>query len=106
MYSTIVLNEQEKKIAKDIVNHAEKEGSYKSNWYVGIAADPEDRLFNDHNVSKDNGWWIYRDAGTNTSARRIESYLLDNYGFDGGAGGGDHTTKFVYAYLKTYKTNP
>jgi len=106
MFSTIVLNEKEKKIANEIVGHAEKEGSSKSNWYLGIASNPEDRLFSDHNVSKDNGWWIYRDAETHNSARKIESYLLDTCRFDGGPGGGDYTTKFVYAYRKTHTTNP
>ncbi len=29
-----------------------------SDWYVGIASDPRDRLFNDHNVDEQNGFWM------------------------------------------------
>ena len=28
-------------------------------WYVGIASDPEDRLFGDHNVSKNKDHWAH-----------------------------------------------
>lgn len=31
----------------------------KSNWYVGIATYPRDRLFRDHCVDERNGQWIY-----------------------------------------------
>ena len=105
MFNTVVFNEKEKKIASEIVTYVEKEGSNKSSWYLGIASNPKDRLFKDHNVSE-NGWWIYSDAETHVSARNIENYLLNSYGFDGGTGGGDYTTKFVYAYRKTHTTNP
>lgn len=46
-------------------------------WYVGIAADPPKRLFNDHNVDKTGGNWIYQDAGDADSARIIEQHLID-----------------------------
>jgi len=33
-----------------------------SDWYVGIAAIPRDRLFIDHSVDEKNGAWIFREA--------------------------------------------
>ena len=93
-------------IVQEIIAHIQKEGSSYSSWYVGIASDPESRLFSDHGVSKDNGWWIYQDAGNEENARAIEKYILENYRTAGGSGGGDYTTKFVYAYKKTSTTNP
>lgn len=92
-------------IVNEIIQHVNKEGSHKSNWYVGIASIPRDRLFNDHNV-QENSWWIFRSAGNDFSARRIEKHLINTYGFDGGSGGGDSSTIFVYAYRKTHSTNP
>jgi len=88
-------------IANDIKNHADNEGSGYHNWYCGIAADPDQRLFNDHNVPKGEGkaWWIKRNAGTEQSARDTEEYLL-NLGFEGDSGGGDYTTIHIYAYKK------
>lgn len=106
MYTNIEsLSYQETAIANEIIKHANEEGSHKANWYVGIASEPRDRLFDGHNV-QEKSWWIFRDAKTDTSARKIEKYLIDSFGFDGGGGGGGYTTKFVYAYRKTHTTNP
>jgi hypothetical protein len=75
------------------------------NCYVGITSAIESRLFSEHNVSKENGHWISQTASSNNVAREIEQHFLDA-GMDGGPGGGDDTSKIVYAYLKTSYTNP
>jgi hypothetical protein len=67
-------------------------------WYVGIACDPRDRLFNAHCVAEKGGCWIYRNAGTDSAARAIEKYFIDA-GCKGGPCGGDNNTTFIYAYL-------
>ena len=90
-------------IIDDIANHF-KNKVY-SECYVGITSDVDDRLFGDHNVPKENGHWIYRTAISDTVAREIEKHFLDS-GMDGGGGGGDATSKIVYAYKKTSSTNP
>jgi len=43
----------------EIVAFMDKQGRAYSNWYCGIASNPKDRLFREHNVSEENGW-IYR----------------------------------------------
>jgi hypothetical protein len=73
-------------------------------WYVGIASNPINRLFVEHNVNKDNGNWIYGEAISAENARATEIYLIKQYGFDGDTGGGDEATRFVYAYRKTSTT--
>lgn len=75
------------------------------NCYVGITSDVQSRLFGDHKVSKENGRWIYRTASSNSVAREIEQHFLDA-GMDGAPGGGDATSKIVYAYRKTSYTKP
>lgn len=91
-------------IKTEIKDHIrECSGSY-SDWYVGIASDPKDRLFNEHNVDRENGTWIYRECESSSIAREIEEYFVE-LGTDGGFGGGDYTTKLVYAYKKTASTN-
>ena len=88
-----------------IIAHMNKQGGPVNKWYAGIAADARRRLFSDHNVSEDNGWWIYQSCKSSSDARAVEKALLE-YGCDGGEGGGDATTTKAYAYLKTLTTNP
>ena len=74
-------------------------------WYVGIASDVRDRLFNDHNVHEQNDQWTHATAHTNAIARQVEADFL-GAGCDGGKGGGDSATKTVYVYLKSARTDP
>jgi len=74
-----------------------------SKWYIGIAADPEDRLFNSHKVEKV-GYWIHCPCDSFLDARKVERYFVEKRGANGGQGGGDHNTKSVYAYKITSYT--
>lgn len=89
------------KIVSEITDYVGS--SSKSTWYAGIAADARDRLFNGHSVDEKAGKWIYRTADSEAIARASEKALHD-LGFDGGTGGGDTSTKMVYAYKKTPET--
>ena len=72
------------------------QGDYLGNWYVGIASDIQKRLFEDRSVAD---CFIYEKAINIAHARSAEQMLL-NSGFDGGTGGGDYTTTYVYAFKK------
>jgi hypothetical protein len=89
----------------EIKSHIDKSGEPYRNWYAGIATDARKRLFEDHNVSEENGWWTYRTCSTDKDARAVEEALF-KLGCDGDVGGGDESTTAVYAYLKTSTTNP
>jgi hypothetical protein len=82
-----------------------KWGGYYSDWYAGIASDPRQRLFNDHNVDEKKDGWIFREAFNSESARSVEDYFVNVLKTSGNTGGGDNTTKFVYAYKKASHTN-
>jgi hypothetical protein len=86
------------KIVSDIVAHQESSGASPVSWYAGIAADPDERLFVNHHVRRQGDWWIFRKASSANEARAIEQQLLAVAGFQGGPGGGDNSTVFVYAY--------
>jgi len=77
-----------------------------SKWYVGITDDPQRRLFQEHKVKKEEGPWIYRQCSNCSIAREVEEYLLAKYKTDGGNGGGNNSTIYVYAYKKKSYTNP
>ncbi|MCH7905490.1 MAG: hypothetical protein IH944_13120 [Armatimonadetes bacterium] len=53
---------------------------------------------------KGTGFWIHRNTDSAVAARGIEQHLID-LGFEGGAGGGDASTTYVYAYKKTLHTD-
>lgn len=76
-----------------------KTGDY-NQWYAGIAAVPKKRVFDEHGVKHD---WIWRECQSSDSARWVEDELLD-LGCKGDTGGGDNSTKFVYAYKITNDT--
>jgi hypothetical protein len=81
----------------DIKAHvAECGGSYPQ-WYVGVAADARQRLFNDHAVSEKGDSWIYRQCTSSDVARAVEKHFLAQ-SMKGGSGGGDDTSDYVYAY--------
>ncbi|GIW62200.1 MAG: hypothetical protein KatS3mg090_0026 [Patescibacteria group bacterium] len=42
-------------IISEIKSHMAQCGGSYSDWYVGIATDPRERLFIDHNVDEKNG---------------------------------------------------
>lgn len=85
-------------IIDEIERYITQYGRGISAWYVGIAAKPRDRLFDDHSVDEENDAWIFRTASSSSVAREIEKYFL-NKGARGGAGGGGADSKAVYAYL-------
>ncbi|MEE8346027.1 MAG: hypothetical protein V3S20_01645 [Dehalococcoidia bacterium] len=72
-------------------------------WYVGIAADPDERL-SEHGL-RENDWYLVRRLGSADAARRVEDFLL-KLGCDGGSGGGDEESTAVYAYWKRGHTTP
>jgi len=87
-------------IIDDILNHIHKNSTDSDYWYVGITKDIEERLFTFHNVTS---CYIYRQAPSSKIAREIETYFLE-LGADGGSGGGDDDSSFVYAYKITNNT--
>lgn len=93
-------------IVADFTAHIKKRGGAYSAWYVGITKDASDRLFVGHSVSKEKDAWIYRQADSNSTARDVESYFVNTVGTDGGTGGGDFASNYVYAYKKNQHTNP
>lgn len=91
-----------KQIVEAILKHIGSED--KSKWYVGIATNIRDRLFNEHNVDEnDEDLYCYKKASSENEARDTEKHLLDNYAFKGDTGGGDKP-EYVYAYKITSET--
>ena len=73
-------------------------GTY-ANYYVGVAANPKDRLLSGHGLDDKGGrdTWRYDTASSASVARRVEAHFLAS-GMKGGPGGGDASSLGVYIY--------
>ncbi|MDR0722743.1 MAG: hypothetical protein LBF75_08165 [Treponema sp.] len=85
-------------IIEEIESYIRTYGNVFTKWYVGITSDIDQRLFSDHNVSKDEQYYIWRRAKTSDIAREIEKHFIDVHKTKGGPGGGDNKSDCVYAY--------
>jgi hypothetical protein len=93
-------------IARKILEYMKQVGGAPSEWCGGITSDPNKRIFTDHAVRQNGDAWIYEPASTAQIAREVETYLLNTVGAAGGTGGGDNTSRVVYAYRMTANTKP
>ena len=73
-----------------------------ADWYAGITSDPEARLFDEHAVDQE-GSWAYAECLNDDVARGAEQLLLE-LGYQGGPGGGNESSVFVYVYETTVDT--
>lgn len=90
-----------------IVAYIGARGGRYSEWYCGVAADCEDRLFNGHRLGdKSYRWWVATDACSDNSAATLARDAVRHLGCDGGPSPGDKEAVHVYAYLKGSSTNP
>lgn len=96
----------QEEVIRDFDAHIKKSNrQYYSDFYVGITNDINRRLFEEHNVSRENSWWIYSPCDDEKTARKVEKHYLD-MGMQGDTGGGTgkNDAKYVYCYLVTSYT--
>ena len=64
-------------IISDFDAHLQKSSKeYYRDFYVGITNDIERRLYTEHNVCKDNAWWIWREATNKATAQAVVHQAL------------------------------
>ncbi len=94
--------EEAMSIEQEIDNLIQKTGANYREWYVGLAINPRQRLFSGHNVNEQSGAWLFRDAGSEATARDLETIFLKK-GCKGGALKRD-SSRHIYAYKMTRTT--
>lgn len=100
-----MINQYAEDIIKKIGSEIQRVGLPHSRWYVGIAENPKERVFGAHSVSEELDIFFICKANSAEEARIAENELLKK-GCDGGSGGGNQDSIWVYAYLKSNRTNP
>lgn len=91
-------------IISEFKEYMNDHGGAATSWYVGVATDPEDRLFNEHSVQRNGDAWIYDEAYSAEAAASIEKYFIEIVGTDGSGGGWTGTSDWVYLYRKAPHT--
>lgn len=71
-------------------------------YYAGITDNPQRRL-GEHQVDPANGKYSWAQCATDAISRDAER-ILHEIGYEGGTGGGDELSVFVYAYKITPAT--
>ena len=90
-------------VMAEINAHMKRSGFPNSRWCVGITSDVNQRLHGYHRVPKVNHWFIHRQCASAEEARSIEA-AYHSAGCKGAGGGGDYTSRYIYAYLITSET--
>lgn len=93
-------------IIREISTYMEEQGGFPNDWYVGIAEDAREALFNNHHVDWERGRWLFQPADSSCEAKGIEEHFLIIVGTDGGNSDGNGAARQVYAYRKSYRTTP
>ena len=91
----------------EILAYMKEFGGDFNDWYVGIAADPKDIMFQTHKVHKEDDIWLHKQALTFTACKTIQKYFLEILKTDGEAVlEGDEDTDCIYLYKKSSRTIP
>ena len=96
------------KIVIEIKNYIDLHGGDYTNWFVGRAQDPWERLA-EHGIDPDLDHYIFLPAPCLDDAKGIEHYFVTRLGTDGHASGnGDENGHglHVYAFKKNLLTRP
>jgi len=75
-------------------------------WYVGTSRHPRRRLFDEHRVAREGGWWMFKRAASPAVAHDVKDHFVRVVGTDGWADGGESEADYVYAYRKNAETCP
>lgn len=95
-----------KKIVDEVKEYIVGTGSPFSYWYVGVAENARDALFDAHGVSKESDLWIYRTARSSKIAHQIRDQFTSALGAEGSKEAAPGDPKMVYAYRMAAHTDP
>ncbi|MBI9066898.1 MAG: hypothetical protein JEZ09_06360 [Salinivirgaceae bacterium] len=85
-------------IIKNIHSKTNERGySVPQDYFVGITSNPEERIFNEHNINREESFYTFFEASTELDAKKAFEKLL-KYNMHGFPSLGNIPGKFVYCY--------
>lgn len=85
-------------IIDNFKNYIQSRGGNYSNWYIGIACDPEDLFLQLQNL--DNQCWDYTHIYDPQVARQILDYFINTLGIKETVSSADATADIIYVYKR------
>lgn len=67
---------KQQQMIQDFNAYMSARSSRYNEWYVGVAADPRDRLFRGHGVNEQADAWIYDTCSSSREAREVEQHFV------------------------------
>mgnify|MGYP000054454343 CR=1 FL=1 len=103
--SSVVFSVQQ--IKYELLAYIKGLGGAFPDWYVGISADPERALFDEHRVRREIDPWIYKPALSSKATQTVVAYFRETLRTDGAMFGSpaDNET-FVFMFRKGADTVP
>lgn len=89
-----------------IKGYIEANGGQFGGWFVGVAADPKDRLVCEHSLNHQTGKAIVVGTLSMREAKAAEMALRRSHGCWGSRELQDEAARFVYAFQMTATTMP
>ena len=74
-----------------------------NDYCIGTTNDPKLRMFTAHNVSEEEGYWMYEEVALTAEANAAEKIFIEK-GMKSNPGNGDRESRYVYCYLRTEQT--
>ncbi len=91
----------------DFLSYIKEFGGEFRDWYVGIAANPQQALLDRHNLDRDADIWIYKQALTFQACRTVQRHFQEKLKTDGvPVLTGNSDTDCVYLFKKSERTRP
>ena len=88
----------EQEITDDFKNYIQSRGGNYSDWYIGIACDPEVLSLQLQNL--DNQCWNYTHIYGPQVARQVLDYFINTLGTKGTVSSADATADIIYVYKR------
>jgi hypothetical protein len=85
-------------IIDNFKNYIQSRGGNYSDWYIGIACDPEDLFLQLQNL--DNQCWDYTHIYDPQVARQILDYFINTLGIKETVSSADATADIIYVYKR------
>lgn len=91
----------------EMISYIKEFGADFSQWYVGIANRPKEKMQHEHGVDENEDIWLYKQAVSFAACKTVQRYFIEKLQTDGKlVHEGNDDTDCIYLYRKSIRTRP